>query len=399
MQDIPSLFLEDAEKIGELSFSIFLSSVGAGLVFFSGAPGAVLQGFQRSGRFTIIYIVSYTTGIILTVILLFMRVGLKSLPIGAVVSGVMMSLFCGTDMVYFAKSRLKVHLQWSMEYLRDVKSLIGATFFLQTSRILTLNCNEFFVGVFLKTELVPMVAFSRKLWDLALAFSQRISVAFMPGLAHLWGEGNHKKVGKLAIKMMHVTLFLLGIESAVILAFNRSFLGLWVGGGFFGGHSFNILMALGTFFYVYTYATGQVLYAANDIKGPSYAGVVQSILRTLLLLTLLKIIGINSIPVATLISGIFMLLVYFRKRFSQYMEINCREVEFSGILAITMTMCLGIVGAYFIYLTTWFYLIAGAVCGLVITSMAMLVDGEFRKLISDAIAVIFRLKLIKNYRD
>jgi len=84
---VPSWFLKDAGQMRELSLCIFLASVSAALVFFYGAPAAVLQGFQKSGSFTVIYIASYTFGYVLTIVMLYMGVGLKSLPIGTVVSG------------------------------------------------------------------------------------------------------------------------------------------------------------------------------------------------------------------------------------------------------------------------------------------------------------------------
>jgi O-antigen/teichoic acid export membrane protein len=390
---MPSWFVEDSGQIRELSLCIFLASVSAALVFFYGAPAAVLQGFQKSGSFTVIYIASYTFGYVLTILLLYRGAGLKSLPIGTVVSGGLMSLFCSAHMLYFAKRRLHIPLRWATEYLNNIKSLIGATFLLQASRILTVNCNEFLTGLLLGKEIVPVVSFTRKLWDLALMFSQRISVAFMPGLAHLWGEGQRRRVGEVAVKMLHVTLWVFGIAAAVILAFNRSFLELWVGIGFFAGHRFNALMALGTFFYVYTYATGQVLYAANDIKSPAVAGVLQSLFRILIIVCFLKIVGIDAIAAATLVSSLAMALIYFRKRFSQYLEIHGLGVEWSGLATLVAAMGVGIAGAYALHLTTWFSLVLSAGCGVAVAGIFLwIADRELRNFVSDSLKSLPILK-------
>ncbi len=49
---------------------------------------------------------------------------------------------------------------------------------------------------------------------------------------------------------------------------NKAFMGLWVGDKFFAGVVFNLLMGFGIITYAYAYASSQVLFAANTIKGP-----------------------------------------------------------------------------------------------------------------------------------
>ena len=392
---VPALFLNDPEKINELSISILLGSIGAALVFFSGSPGSVLQGFQRSGRVVVIYIFSWILGITCTIVLLFMKFGLVSIPLGSVTSGVIMSLCCSADMVYFATRRLHVHLRWCSEYLSNIKSLVGATFLLQTSRVLTVNCDEFLVGIFLGAEVVPIMAFTKKLWGIALMFGQRISVAFMPGLAHLWGQGNRQKVSEIAIKMLNVTMWLFGIEIAAILGFNRSFLGLWVGNQFFAGHAFNILMALSFALYVYVYAIGQILYASDDIKSPALAGAMQSLLRTILVLVLLAYVGILALPISTLVSSALMLGIYFRKRFRRQMSLKVYPNEFSAVLSLIVGMTLGLCGAYIIETHTWLSLIIGVIVSVFATGLVLFVaDKAFKAFVSSVITKVFNPKVI-----
>lgn len=394
---VPSLFLDESKLISELGISIFLASIGAALVFFSGSPGAVLQGFQRSDRFAAIYVVSWVLGITSTIILLVKGFGLISLPLGSVLSGVVMSLGYSSDMLYFARKRLHIRLKWCTEYLNDIKSLVGATFLLQASRILTRNCDEFLIGIFLGPEVVPIVAFSKRLWDVALMFGQRVSVAFMPGLAHLWGEGDRKKVAAVAVKMLCVTLWLCGIEAAIILGFNKSFLSLWVGSQFFAGHSFNIMLALSVLVYVYIYAISQVLYAADDIKGPAIAGVIQSLLRAAMVVGLLFYVGILALPISTLISSVLMLGIYFRKRFSQRLDLARPNCERSGILSIVVGMSLGLLGAYTLNLTKWLDLTVCVIAGTIITSLVLIaVDKAFKQFAGEVFGKTFKLEVIKR---
>lgn len=389
---VPPLFLEEANLVSELGISIFFASIGAALVFFSGSPGAILQGFQRSGRFIVIYVISWILGFASTIILLLNGYGLISLPLGSVVSGTVMSLGCSIDMIYFTRTKLHIHLKWCTEYLNNIKTLVGASFLLQTSRVLTRNCDEFLIGLFLGPEVVPIVAFSKRLWDIALMFGQRVSVAFMPGMAHLWGEGEKNKVAKVAVRMLCVTMWLCCIETAIILGFNKSFLSLWVGSQFFAGHNFNLLLALSVFVYVYIYAIGQVLYASDDIKGPAVAGVLQSLLRVSLVVALLFFCGIFALPISTLVSSVLMLAVYFKKRFSIRMNVRNQIGERTGILSVILGITLGLIIAYTFNLTGWIELTIWVITGALITSTAlMVVDKAFKQFAGDVIARILRL--------
>jgi len=394
---VPSIFLDSPVHIRELQISLFLASIGAALVL-SSSPSAVMQGLQRSGKFVLIFILGWIFGITATIVLLFKGFGLIALPLGSVISGAAILIGCSADMIYFTKRKLRIHLTWCKEYLNNIKGLIGATFALQFSRILVRNCDEFLIGIFLGTEVVPIVAFSKRLWDLALLFGQRISVAFMPGLAHLWGEGDRKKASSLASKMLRVTMWLVGIETAMILGFNRSFLGLWVGSQFFAGHLFNLLFALSMCTYVYIYAIGQILYAADDIKGPAMAGVIQSLLRTVIVLVLLNFAGIIALPVSTLISSVLVLVVYFRKRFSEHLAQKVLENEKLVLLSIIAAITLGLSAAYTLYLTSWLSLLIGVAAGLIIFSiLIMILDQAFRRFVSNILIRVCKTKYLNFY--
>lgn len=389
---LPHLFLSEAGKIVELKLSIFVAAIGLALIFFSGSPGAVLQGLQRSERFVVIYFVASIIGIIGNVLLLFMGFGLVSIPLSTVITGAILTVGCGLDVIFISGRSIGIHLRWCNDYLNNIKGLIGATFFVQISRMLATSSDEFLVGIFLGTGAVPIVAFTNRLWGLVTESGQRISVAFMPSLAHLWGEGSHKRFVEISVQMLRVSMWVVAIGILSLLGFNSTIMKLWVGGEFFAGKLYNFFMALGVFAYVYVYAFSQVHYAANDIKGPAVVGIMQNVIRIGIILILLSTVGRIILPISTLLMSSMVYLFYFRKRFCRLSGLSYRNrTDTSTIISAVVGTGLGLFFAFIISANTWLGLGIGLSIGFVIiVGVLTVVDVVFREFISNVIGKIVR---------
>ncbi len=384
---VPYCFDVEAEHLKELKPCIFLASVSLALVLFSGSPGSVQQALQRSERFLVIYLFGWACGVISTVILLFKGYGLFSIPLGGIVRGTIWSVFSSLDTLYLARRKLGVSIGWSANYLFKIKGLIGATFLKVAGRVMEKSCDAFLVAIFLGVEMVPLVVFSSKLWQVAVQFSERISVAFMPGLAHLWGEGEKSRAVEIGAKVLKVTIWLVAFEVAALLFLNKTFIGLWVGDKFFAGGTFNLLMGFGIITYAYAYASGQVLFAANIIKGPALAWFARGILRVGLLIVLLKVIGIIAVPITMIASSVIILLVYLQKRISLLLNVDLMKLKRTMTIPLLVGTCLGLAGAYLVGTNTWLELVFGAVAIVLINGMVLaLVDANFRAFAVSAIS-------------
>jgi O-antigen/teichoic acid export membrane protein len=379
---VPHWFPLETGQAKELGLSIFLAAVGSSLVFFAGAPGVTQQALQRSEVYLLVYITGWIVGIISIVVFLFKGMGLISIPLGNVVSGLLWSFGSSLDVIYFTKKKLGISIGWCARYLREIKGLIGATFLNQTGRILARSCDAFFVGIFLGLQVVPVVVFTSKLWTLAISFGQRISVAFVPGLAHLWGEGDKNKAAEIYTKVLRVTIWFVAFEAATLVFLNRTFIGLWVGRKFFAGNMFNLLMSLSVFFYVYSYALGQILFSANIIKGPALAIFIQNVAYLVLLTVLLKVIGIVGIPVAMIIPSTAVILVYLQKRIGLLSSLALGRLQVTVLRCAILGISLGVAGTQIIQVSTWINLVSMVVVMAVIYVFVLaLIDNIFRNFV------------------
>lgn len=388
-QVAPGLFSVKAEQAKELELSIFLASIGLALMFFAGSPASVQQALQRSERYLAVYLFGWACGIAAIVIFLFKGFGLASIPLGAVVRGLLWSLCSGSDTFYLTRRKLGVSIGWSTQYLREIKGLMGATFLKQVGRILARSCDAFLVGIFFGVEVVPIVVFTSKLWQVAVEFGERISIAFMPGLAHLWGEGNKSRAADIGTKVLKVTMWFVAFEVATLLFLNQSFIGLWVGDKFFAGQTFNLLMGFAILIFVYVYASGQVLYAANIIKGPALAEFVLSILQLGLLIALLKMIGIIGVPISTIVASAIIVLIYLQKRISSLLKTTFIGLRSTMIWSALIGIFLGLAGTQLVRIRSWTGLVlAAAVMVLINVTILAAADVSFRTFV---FSTIFRI--------
>jgi len=188
-------------------------------------------------------------------------------------------------------------------------------------------------------------------------------------------------------------------EVATLLFLNKTFLGLWVGSKFFAGSTFNLLMGVSIIVYAYVYASGQVLFAANIIKGPALAEFAQNILRLGLLIVLLKVIGIAGVPISTIVASVIIVLVYLQKRIGSLLKTTLIGLKSTAIWSVLIGTFLGLAGTQLIQISTWPGLILGAAVIVLINGMILtFADVSFRTFVFSTISKISLQRRPNNCR-
>jgi O-antigen/teichoic acid export membrane protein len=88
-------------------------------------------------------------------------------------------------------------------------------------------------------------AMTVRLADVLMQMSWQVPDAGLVGLAQLKGEGRAERAGEIAVSILRLTLIGAGAVACSILAFNPSFVSLWVGADRFAGLGTNALIAAG----------------------------------------------------------------------------------------------------------------------------------------------------------
>jgi O-antigen/teichoic acid export membrane protein len=375
----PRWFSLEGANSQALTTSIFIAAIGMALVFLAGSPGSAQQGLQRSDKYLAIYLVGWVLGVATTLVMLFNGAGLLSIPIGAVVRGVVWFSGSSFDVLFVVKKKFNAHLGWSNEYFNEIRGLLSATLLNRIGRILAVNSDAFLVGFFLGPAVVPVIVFTKRLWDFAMMLTERLSVAFVPGLAHLLGDGKKERTSKIALEVLKVTAWMLAFGSALIISLNKSFIGIWVGKEFFAGNGFNILMSLAIIFFVFTSASNQLLYAAGIIKGPAIAGALQNLIRIVLLLILLRTVGGYGIPISILTTSALVIFFYLWKKTCALLDVRSYALAKTMIIPLVVGVTIGFTETYCVNANSWLKLVlVSFVISLISSATLFVVDSRFR---------------------
>ncbi|HEX2202624.1 MAG TPA: hypothetical protein VHG91_04985, partial [Longimicrobium sp.] len=87
-------------------------------------------------------------------------------------------------------------------------------------------------------------AMTAKLGEVAMQMSWQVPDAGLVGLAQLRGEGREARLREVTVSILRLVLLGAGAVACGVLAFNPSFVALWVGRPRFGGVGLNALLAL-----------------------------------------------------------------------------------------------------------------------------------------------------------
>ena len=376
---LPKLFGLSGQAGGSLSDSFILAGFSCSLTIIAGGAGAVQQGLQRNVTYSIIYITGAVTGIVVTVVMLLNGYGLVSIPAGLVARGIVWSILYWADIFYYCLYRLSIRFSLARENLRDMAGLTSWTFFDRLSYQLFAQCDALVVGIFLGPNVTIIYVLTRRSWDVLKMILERISVAFMPGLAHLYGEGDATKFRNISQRLMRVTVYCLVIGTGTCVALNKTFVNLWVGAEFYAGAAFDFLMTGALATIIFVVVVHHVLYAGGNIKSLSAIGVLLSSVRAAILVGLVWLMGYLGSPASLLAGFGIASALYYGPQWVKKLRLSAVEFRcelFSFARAFLAAMGLAFLIRTYVVRESWVWFIVCGLAYILVTGGALLVMDE-----------------------
>ena len=322
---IPKMFKMSGAEAHTLSLSFVLVALSVSTLIMSGGPTAAQQGLQRNISFSIIYISGAVLGIVVTVACLYRGYGVLAIPLGLLARNILWFFAFWTYLIVVCKW-LGIHLRVARSELGRFGSLTCWTLLNRLAYGIFFNCDTFVVGLLMGVELTPVYSLSTRGWDMLSMLLTRIGTAFMPGLAHLYGEGQAAKLRAISRRLLQTVGWTTALGVGACLCFNSSFVSLWVGRKYYAGNLFNFVMAASLTASIFTFTINQVLFAANNIKGTSLVGMIQYLARGGLLVFLVWLIGYAGGPLSFAIAFICVGGVYFIRQWMKTLQISKTEL-------------------------------------------------------------------------
>lgn len=202
-----------------------------------------LQGLQDVVFSGLMGVAQWGLNICLILVLLFNGYGLYSLAASVVVPPLVLSILSFLRLKAIAPDLLTGWDRPSLsKMLRLTKEGLG-TWMGGFGWRMTAATNSAIIVSVSSPERVVVYACSAKMGEILMQMAWQLSDSGLVGLAQLSGEGKQERVREVVVAMLRLLLIAAGGVAYAVLAFNPSFVGLWVGADKFGGFTLNILLS------------------------------------------------------------------------------------------------------------------------------------------------------------
>lgn len=379
---LPAMFGLKSHLADSLSKSFILAGASCSLAVIASSAYSVQQGLQKHLSVCIIHTTGSIIGLVATVWMLVSGYGLISIPLGLVFRGIIWVCIFWPYTLYFCLRTLRVRLQFSKRDFYKIATLTGWSFLSRISYQFFNQCDALIVGLFMGVKIVPVFVLTKRAWDILALLLERIGVAFMPGLAHLHGEGDEDKFTLVSQRLLRIVIYASIGGAGVCLAFNKMFVALWVGPNLYAGQVFNVLIGLGVLTRVFVFTINRVLFSAGIIKGPSIAMVVQNSARAALLIPLIWILGLSGAALSLVVTFATTGAFYFGKQWVKLFHLRGYDfcIVLLGFVKIGVALLiLGYIFAEFVAGDSWLWFINFSLCLVIIEGAVFYIfDKYFR---------------------
>jgi O-antigen/teichoic acid export membrane protein len=306
---IGSLSTSDQELLQE---AFILAAIGTSLSVVSYSFASINLALLGSFWVGIIQVVVTSLSIVVTVFLLTHGYGLFSIAYGGIFRGIGYTL---GHIIYFVwrLSKEEMGFSSSLEELPALAKLISYTFFSRAAGVISANLDSVMVARVLGTAIAPILDVTRKVPDTSRMLTERPAIAMIPGLAHVMGSGQVAKAKELLLRFFRALIWFLFLIVGGLVAFNHSFVKLWVGEKFFAGANISILLCVVLLISVFSNSLSNICFSLGDIKGTSRAGVFQSIANIFFAYAGIKLWGLLGLVLAPL-AGVFLVSGWYYPR-------------------------------------------------------------------------------------
>jgi O-antigen/teichoic acid export membrane protein len=325
---IPRLLKLDNKINSELLIQAFkITAIGTALTVMTFGLVGINQGFQGTFMAGIIYTLGQLIALSLNLFLLFRGYGLMSIAYGRLAWS---AVFFGGHLCFLFYHILALKLKPSFDkpFFLSFTKIFTYTFVAKISSTLSSNIDLVIVSRYISPMVVANLELTRRPIRTISSFIDRLSVAFLPSLSHLFGEGDINKFRMIYIRFIAIFLWVTCFIAIGFIIFNESFVTIWVGKKFFIGQSQNILLVIGFIITSMTYALSNFIFSTGKIKELSMINTVKSIVYLVLLYPLTKYWGIYGIIIAPILAALLVELWFYLKLLKETIENKFSDYRF-----------------------------------------------------------------------
>ena len=370
----------DSIFIGELIFAFKISAIGTAFTMFAYPITGINTGLQGTKIIGLITVPIQLLSIIITLVLLYKGYGLLSIAYSVLFRGISYVIF-DTFYLLWLINQNKIGYGFNFNFFISFSKIFSYTFFSKSITVIAENIDLILISRFINQESVIILEFTRRPIKLALNILRRISVAFMPAMAHLKGENNNEKIKHIFLRLINIVLWIGYLLFFGFICFNKNLIAIWIGNDLFIGNSINILLNIFFFIGGITYTISNITFSLGNIKGNSLISVLKGILTISLMVVLGYLLDIWGIIIAPLIALILSEAWYYPLKISKMISLGPRDfykIGKEGILIIGCSIVITL-GLFYLKMNNWTILIFSAILFTVLYFLCLyLISSSFR---------------------
>ena len=285
-----------------LSFRIIV--IGCAISLPLSAFDGMITGSQRMAVATTIKRLTALIGIGLSIILLYLGIGLVALALSqlftVLIGGLISYLFCKYG--YFPRLRISI---FSIKRI-FIKRLWSFGGYFQLGRLantVAVSTDAIIIAVILGASTVPTYTFTSKLAVLVGgSLISKLPIALFPALSQMFSNGEIEKIRSCFVRLAGYSTRIAIVFGVFLIIGNRKFVTIWVGPDFFGGDALNLLFISWLFIDSLHRGTSVVIQASGDLRKWSIVSVIEALLNIGISLILVSKLGLIGIALGTTIS-------------------------------------------------------------------------------------------------
>jgi O-antigen/teichoic acid export membrane protein len=136
----------------------------------------------------------------------------------------------------------------------------------------TLASDVVLLGMVISSASAAVYTLTAYMGQVALGLAAMILAAALPGLGGIMGKGDVERAAGIRAEMMALSWLLVIAAGVSILAWNQSFVGLWVGEDMYAGATVNLLVVLLTAQLVFQRNDSNIIDVSLDVRNKAMLG-------------------------------------------------------------------------------------------------------------------------------
>ena len=332
---------DDFEKIKN---AFLFSALASGLTIWSNILASVFQSWLKVKIAGSANVFGVIFGITATFLSLYLGYGVVSISIGIFVKWLMTFLILLAYLISSVNKIEEIEIKYdtksNLALLKDSLPVFGNSM----SKSLIDNAQLLIITNFINPSAAAVFALTNKAYQVCSVVLAPIGSSIYSSLSHLVAQNDGNGLKNIVLKLFNMFTIFSAFILAISFTLNYSFVKIWVGEEKFGGLLLSFLLCVSVFLSSRFSYINFNLFSLGVFGKTALYDQIGAVVRLILIFILIKYIGYFAIPLAELLSIVFVSGFFVYKLFKKEMNLNQKEtfqIIFNGIPYFLLFLLMG----------------------------------------------------------